>query len=61
MCDLTCIHQSSGLCSECQEAYLVDPQAYMDYGDHPVGIARWNAFREEMDAWERARREEYPE
>ena len=44
---ITCIHQPAGecgLCEQCAEDYAVDPTAWLEYGDHPAGIA--NAQRE---------------
>ena len=41
--ELTCIHQSSGLCPTCQEDYDTDPGAWYEFGQHPAGIARWEA------------------
>lgn len=47
---LTCIHAESGLCPACQAEYDEDPRAYLEFGDHPQGIANWKALQEEMAA-----------
>lgn len=36
------------LCDKCWAEYLEDPTAYIDYGDHPAGIARWAEVEEMM-------------
>lgn len=38
---LTCIHARAGLCPACLDDYLEDPTAWMEYGNHPQGIANW--------------------
>jgi hypothetical protein len=45
----TCIHQPTGLCPACQAEYDEDPVAWMEYGDHPAGLANWRALQAEMD------------
>ncbi len=47
---ITCIHATAGLCPKCQADYDADPLAYLEYGDHPAGIANWRALQEEMAA-----------
>lgn len=46
-----CVHSPDGicLCECCQESYDEDPQAYIEFGDHPQGIANWQALQDEMD------------
>lgn len=46
----SCIHVQRGLCDDCQAEYDEDPSAYYEYGDHPQGIANWQALQAEMDA-----------
>jgi len=36
-----CIHQEHGLCARCTEAWEEDPMAYLEFGDHPAGVRRW--------------------
>jgi hypothetical protein len=61
MNDLTCIHSKMGLCESCQADYDADPAAWVEYGDHPAGIAAWQALQEEMDReMGRARAEPVP-
>jgi hypothetical protein len=45
-----CIHAASGLCPDCRDAYEEDPSGYLDYGDHPAGLARWQALQAEIAA-----------
>jgi len=47
---MTCIHSTTGLCPDCQANHDEDPTAWMEYGNHPDGIARWKALQEEMAA-----------
>lgn len=53
---LTCTHAERGLCAQCQVEFDEDPMAYLEYGSHPDGEARWKALLEEM-----AQRPERPE
>lgn len=46
---LTCIHSTAGLCPACQADYDEDPAAWLEFGDHPEGIARWKAEQERID------------
>ena len=46
---MTCIHQESGLCRECQAEYDADPQAWIEYGNHREGIENWNSIKAEME------------
>lgn len=50
---LTCIHAASGLCPECQADYDEDPDAWIEFGPHPEGIARWKAEEAIQAEWER--------
>lgn len=45
---MTCIHAAAGLCPACQAEYDYDPGAYLEYGDHPAGLANWRALWEEI-------------
>jgi hypothetical protein len=45
---ITCIHAEQGLCPGCQEAWEADPQAFLEYGDHPDGLERWRALQAEL-------------
>ncbi len=56
---LTCIHSKSGLCKSCQDEYDIDPTAWIEFGDHPEGIARWKAEQERIAA-DRAEQEAMP-
>jgi len=47
MSDLTCIH-APGLCPKCREEYDEDPTAWLEFGDYPEGIARWQRLQEEI-------------
>lgn len=47
---MTCIHADKGLCPACQAEHDGDPMAYWEFGDHPEGIARWQALRAEIAA-----------
>ena len=39
-----CIHgDGTSLCGNCREAYETDPDAYIEFGDHPEGMKRWAA------------------
>lgn len=54
----TCIHRpAGGLCPNCQAEYEADPTAWIDYGYHSAGLARWEA---ELDAMDAAARRRYP-
>lgn len=44
-----CIHTTAGLCPVCQADYDTDPQAWAEFGQHPAGIARWEALEREID------------
>jgi hypothetical protein len=46
----TCLHTTSGLCPACQADYDADPEAWLDYGDHPAGVARTLALWAELAA-----------
>lgn len=45
----TCIHQADGLCPDCLESFQADPNAWIEYGDHPQGIANWQRLLAEME------------
>jgi hypothetical protein len=46
-----CIHtDGKGLCQDCLAEFAADPEAYLEYGEHPAGIERWRAVQEEMAA-----------
>lgn len=45
---ITCFHASLGLCSECQAEHDEDPQAWIEYGPHPDGNARWESLQGEI-------------
>lgn len=47
---MTCAHSEAGLCPACRADYDEDPAAWLEYGDHPAGIAAWEALRREMEA-----------
>jgi hypothetical protein len=47
--DLTCVHADQGLCPACQAEYEEDPQAWIEFGDHPAGLARWKPVQDAMD------------
>lgn len=49
---MTCIHSDTGLCPDCQADYDVDPLAWLEFGLHTEGIARWNTLRAEIAAQE---------
>lgn len=51
---LNCIHALPGLCPGCQASYEEDPGAWIEFGDHPEGIARWEALQAEMAAYHAA-------
>jgi hypothetical protein len=46
--DLTCIHAESGLCPRCIEEYRYDPDSYLEFGDHPAGLARFRQLQAEL-------------
>ncbi len=44
-----CLHnEGNGLCPECQDEYDEDPSAYIEFGNHPAGIANWMDLRAKM-------------
>lgn len=44
-----CIHTNgAGLCASCQAGYDYDPSAYLEFGDHPEGLANWKREQEMM-------------
>jgi hypothetical protein len=48
---LTCVHMPegiAGLCPVCAEEWEEDPAAYVEMGDHPAGLRRWQELQEEM-------------
>src|SRR5262245_5772795 len=45
---LTCIHTERGLCPACQSDYDADPLAYLEYGDHPEGLANYQRLLDEI-------------
>jgi hypothetical protein len=45
---ITCIHAQHGLCPKCQADYDQDPQAYVEFGQHPQGEANWRQERDQM-------------
>ena len=47
---LTCIHSLAGLCRACQDEYDTDPAAFIEFGNHPEGIARWQGLLAEIAA-----------
>lgn len=51
---LTCIHAVKGLCDTCQADYDTDPAAYIEFGDHPQGIANWKAEQARIEEWNAA-------
>lgn len=52
---LTCIHATSagsaGLCDQCYADYQEDPEAFLEFGDHPEGLARWRELQAEMSEY----------
>lgn len=49
-----CVHTAGhGLCDRCQEAFDVDPIAWLEYGDHEEGIRNWQRLQDEIAAWPR--------
>ena len=51
--DLNCIHSDKGLCPECRADYDVDPEAWIEFGQHKAGIERWWKFQAELEAAQR--------
>jgi hypothetical protein len=51
--NLPCIHAEHGLCPLCRRDCAADPQAFLEYGDHPAGQERWQALLEELRQEER--------
>ncbi len=47
---MTCIHRQHGLCPDCQEEHDADPGAWLEFGRHVAGIARWEKFEAELAA-----------
>lgn len=49
---ITCIHvvDGVGLCQQCADDYDEDPTAYMEFGDHPDGVKRWQEEQARIDA-----------
>jgi hypothetical protein len=47
---LTCIHADRGLCPDCREEYEEDPSGWLEYGQHPAGLARWRALQARVAA-----------
>lgn len=45
---MTCIHQPHGLCASCQSEHDADPLAWLEFGNHPAGLARWQSLQTEM-------------
>lgn len=46
-----CIHgDGTNLCPACQEDYDGDPDAWEEFGQHPQGIANYQALLEEIAA-----------
>lgn len=44
-----CIHgDGRTLCADCQADYEYDPESYIEYGDHPAGLARYREMMEEI-------------
>jgi len=44
-----CIHgDGKSLCASCQAGYDYDPSAYLEFGDHPEGLANWRREQELM-------------
>lgn len=46
----TCIHAVDGLCPPCLKQFQDDPDRWIKFGNHPDGLARWNACWEAMEA-----------
>jgi len=52
--NLTCVHvldwptPGGGLCPSCAAAFDADPDAYLEFGDHPAGLENW---RREQQLW----------
>ena len=38
----------NGLCPECQEEFDADPDAWEEFGAHPVGRENWRRLQEEI-------------
>jgi hypothetical protein len=47
----TCVHCCDGLCPVCQAQFEEDPDSWIQFGDHPAGIANWEALCAEMRAY----------
>ena len=46
-----CIHgDGQSLCPSCQADYDYDPSAYVEFGEHPQGIANWRDLQEQIAA-----------
>jgi hypothetical protein len=58
MDNLTCIHQSHGLCRRCQRDFDEDPVAWLEFGNHPEGLANLAALEAELAAEAAAYRRE---
>jgi hypothetical protein len=44
-----CVHgDGTGLCPGCRADHDEDPAAWLEFGDHPAGIARWAAEQEQI-------------
>ncbi len=50
MDDLTCIHQKIGLCPSCLDDFEEDESAWHEFGEHPAGLANWEALQAELAA-----------
>jgi hypothetical protein len=49
---LTCIHAANGLCPDCEADYDYDPIAWVEFGNHPQGIANWEAELKAIEEWQ---------
>jgi hypothetical protein len=53
LCDSGCpcpmADNAPPLCPNCLAEYSEDPVAWLEYGEHPAGIANWRSLREEMN------------
>lgn len=47
-----CTHSPDGLslCDHCQSDYEDDPEAYLEFGEHPAGRENWQRLQEEIAA-----------
>src|SRR5262245_30822344 len=45
---LTCVYAVRGLYPECRAEFNEDPEAYIEFGNHPAGIERYRALLNEL-------------